>query len=146
MLSLVGLAHALVADLAVPVSVDWFVSTVVDGGHSSGDGGVGHGGGVHGVGNNRSVVGNNWGGVHGVGHGGDGVEGHHGGLADRDGSVGADCGLDLGQALAVVHLRHAGVGRAESLGLDQGPLLAVRRGHGLVRGLKQQIILVQIFF
>ena len=80
----------------------------------------------------------------GVGHGGDGVEGHHGGLADRDGSVGADCGLDLGQALAVVHLRHAGVGGAESLGLDQGPLLAVRRGHGLVRGLKQKIILVQI--
>ena len=85
--------------------------------------------------NSGDSVSNNRGGVDGVGHGGDGVEGHHGGLADRDGSVGADCGLHLGQALAVVHLRHAGVGGAERLGLDQGPLLAVRRGHGLVRGL-----------
>ena len=45
-LSLVGLAHALVADLAVPVSVDWLVGAVVDGGDGTGHGGGQHGG-VH---------------------------------------------------------------------------------------------------
>ena len=48
MLSLVRLAHRLVADLAMAVSVDWLVGSVVHGSHGGGhrgvqDGGVGHG-------------------------------------------------------------------------------------------------------
>ena len=57
-LSLVGLAHGLVADLAVSVSVDGSVSSIVDGGHSSGHG-SGQDGGVHsGVVTHNSVVSN----------------------------------------------------------------------------------------
>ena len=55
-LSLVGLAHGLVADLAVSVSVDGLVGAIVDGGNRSGHGG-GQDGGVHGgVVTDHSVV------------------------------------------------------------------------------------------
>ena len=55
-LSLVGLAHGLVADLAVSVSVDGLVGAIVDGGNGSGHGG-GQDGGVHGgVVTDHSVV------------------------------------------------------------------------------------------
>ena len=56
-LSLVGLAHALVADLAVPVSVDWLVGAVVDGGDGTGHGGGQHGGVHSGVVPHDTVVG-----------------------------------------------------------------------------------------
>merc|ERR1719362_1001549 len=62
-LSLVGLAHGLVAHLAVSVSVDGLVGAIVDWGNSSGHGGVGHrgmdgvtiDGGVHSMGQDGSV-------------------------------------------------------------------------------------------
>merc|ERR1719230_363791 len=56
-LSLVGLAHALVADLAVAVSVDWLVGAVVDGGDGTGHGGGQHGGVDSGVVPHDTVVG-----------------------------------------------------------------------------------------
>jgi len=55
-LSLVGLAHGLVADLAVSVSIDGLVSSIVNWGHSGGDGGVGNRGSVDSVGNHRGSV------------------------------------------------------------------------------------------
>merc|ERR550525_1712134 len=55
-LSLVGLAHGLVADLAVSVSIDGSVSSIVNWGHSGGDGGVGNRGRVDSVGNHRGSV------------------------------------------------------------------------------------------
>merc|ERR1712154_428428 len=55
-LSLVGLAHGLVADLAVSVSIDGSVSSIVNWGHSGGDGGVGNRGSVDSVGNHRGSV------------------------------------------------------------------------------------------
>merc|ERR550525_752905 len=55
-LSLVGLAHRLVADLAVSVSIDGSVSSIVNWGHSGGDGGVGNRGSVDSVGNHRGSV------------------------------------------------------------------------------------------
>jgi len=77
-LSLVRLAHGLVADLAMAVSVDWLVGSVVHGGDGSRDWSSNHGG-VHGVdgvsngvSNNRSSVdsvGNNWGSVDSVSNG-----------------------------------------------------------------------------
>merc|ERR1719507_2631231 len=42
-LSLVGLAHGLVAHLAVSISVNGLVGAIVDGGDGSGHGSVGHG-------------------------------------------------------------------------------------------------------
>ena len=56
-LPLVGLAHALVADLAVPVSVDRLVGAVVDGGDGPGHGGGQHGGVHRGVVTHDTVVG-----------------------------------------------------------------------------------------
>jgi len=60
-LSLVGLAHGLVADLAVTISIDWLVGSVVHGSDGSSNGGSNDWG-VDGVGNNWSMggVGNNW--------------------------------------------------------------------------------------
>jgi hypothetical protein len=68
-------------------------------------------------------------GVDGVGQGSDG------GVAHRDGAVGSDGRLDLRQSLEVVGLSHRGVGGAESLVLDEAPLLSVGGGDGLVGGL-----------
>merc|ERR1719336_2433259 len=118
-LSLVGLAHALVADLTVPVSVDWLVGAVVNRGHSGGDGGVGHGGGVHGVGNNRGVVGNNWGGVDAVGNG---VGNNWGGVH----SVGHNGGNNLGGGVGRSRLGSVGRGRLVGglLRVDSGALVS----------------------
>ena len=55
-LSLVGLAHGLVAHLAVSVSVDWPVGAIVDGGDGSGHGGGQHRGVHSGVVTNNSMV------------------------------------------------------------------------------------------
>merc|ERR1712025_550673 len=57
-LSLVGLAHGLVAHLAVSVSIDWLVGAIVDGGDGSGHGGGQHGGVHSGVVTNHSMVSN----------------------------------------------------------------------------------------
>jgi len=94
-LALVGLAHGLVADLAMAVSVDWLVGSVVHGGDGSRDWSSNHGG-VHGVdgvsngvSNNRSSVdsvGNNWGSVDSVSNG---VSNNRGGVD----SVGHNSGL-----------------------------------------------------
>merc|ERR1719296_245673 len=76
-LSLVGLAHGLVAHLAVSVSVNWLVGAIVDRGNSGGHGSVGHGvsndRGVHSVGHDGSVVSDDRGGVDGVSNNGSGV-------------------------------------------------------------------------
>jgi len=123
---------------------------VVSGGGVDNGGSVG-GGGVHGVSHNRGGVSDqrsgvngvsHRGGVHGVSDGvsedrgvgnsvadrGDGVKGDNSGLADRDGPVGAQGGLDLGESLGVVYLGHGGVGGAEGLGLDEASLLTVSGG------------------
>merc|ERR1719225_123951 len=85
-----------------------------------------------------SVVGN-W--VDGVmGDGVDSVVGNwsnsvvrdDGGLANWDGSVGSNGGLDLSQTLGVVGLGHGGVGGSESLGLTEGSDLTVGGGDRLV--------------
>ena len=55
-LSLVGLAHGLVAHLAVSVSVDWPVGAIVDGGDGSRHGGGQHGGVHRRVVTNHSMV------------------------------------------------------------------------------------------
>ena len=55
-LSLVGLAHGLVADLAVSVSVDGLVGAIVDGGDGSGHGGGQNGGVDGGVVTHHSVA------------------------------------------------------------------------------------------
>merc|ERR1719266_1595808 len=126
-LPLVGLAHALVADLAVPVAVDRLVGAIVDGCHSGGDGGVGHGGGVHGVGNNRGVdsvgnhggvVGNHGGGVHSVGN----RVGNHGGGVD---GVGHNGGNNLGGGVGRSRLGSVGRGGLVGglLGVDSGALV-----------------------
>ena len=57
-LSLVGLAHGLVAHLAVSVSIDWLVGAIVDGGDGSGHGGGQHRGVHSGVVTNHSMVSN----------------------------------------------------------------------------------------
>ena len=61
--------------------------------------------------------------------------GHNSGMTHSDGLVGSNGGLDLRESLGVVGLGHAGVGGSEGLGLDEGPLLAVGGGDGLVAGL-----------
>merc|ERR1719438_526968 len=79
-LSLVGLAHGLVADLTVSVSVDWLVGAIVHGGNSGGDGGGQNRGmdsGVMSDGVNSGVV-DHWGSVDGV----------MGNWVDRSGVVG----------------------------------------------------------
>ena len=68
-LSLVGLAHGLVAHLAVSVSIDGLVGAIVDGGDGSGHGGGQHGGVSNGV-VSDSVVSKKLGGSRG--HGGKG--------------------------------------------------------------------------
>jgi hypothetical protein len=111
---------------------------------SGGQSMVGHRSGVEGGGNTVDSVGKR-GGVEGRGNTVDsmgqrgGVDamsnGHNSGMSDRDGPVGSDGGLDLRESLGVVGLGHAGVGGSEGLGLDEGPLLAVGGGDGLVAGL-----------
>ena len=59
---------------------------------------------------------------------GDGVKRDNSGLADRDGPVGAQSGLNLSEALGVIDLGHGGVGGAEGLGLDEASLLTVSGG------------------
>merc|ERR1711971_676074 len=102
-LSLVGLAHGLVADLAVSVSVDGLVGAIVDGGNSGGDGGVGNrgvdgvsdnGGSVDSVGNDGSGVSNNRGSVDGVSD--RGIGGGRGGLVTGSGSLGVHSGALIG--------------------------------------------------
>merc|ERR1712088_280392 len=78
-----------------------------------------------GVGN--SVVGN-W-----VSH--VGSHGNNSGMSNGHGPVGSDRRLDLREALGVVSLSDRGMGGAEGLGLDKGPLLAVGSGDRLVGGL-----------
>ena len=101
--------------------------------HGSVDGVSHHGGAVHGVGHGsvdeRSVVGDS------VVDRGDRVDGDDSSLADWDGSVGSDGGLDLRESLRVVGLAHGGVSGAKSLGLDQTPLLSMCGGDSLVGGL-----------
>jgi len=157
-LSLVGLAHGLVAHLAVSVSVDGLVGAIVDWGNSSGHGGVGHrgmdgvtiDGGVHSMGQDGSVsdnrggvdsVSNNGSGVNGVsdrGIGGSGsgvVSGGRGGLVARSGSLGVDSGSLVGHISDIAVIA---VGRVGNL-LDS----AVRKGNsvrsldiaGTIRGL-----------
>merc|ERR550525_1135127 len=55
-----------------------------------------------------------------------------GGLANWDGSVGSNGGLDLSQTLGVVGLGHGGVGGSEGLGLTEGSDLTVGGGDRLV--------------
>merc|ERR1712061_839596 len=56
-------------------------------------------------------------------------------MSNGDGPVGSDGRLDLREALGVVSLSDRGMGGAEGLGLDKGPLLAVGSGDRLVGGL-----------
>merc|ERR550517_2007578 len=90
------------------------------------------GNGVGSMGNYWSSVGNsvvgNW-----VSH--VGSHGNNSGMSNGDGPVGSDGGLDLREALGVVSLSDRGMGGAEGLGLDKGPLLAVGSGDRLVGGL-----------
>jgi len=158
-LSLVGLAHGLVAHLAVSVSVDRLVGAIVDGGNSGGHRGVGHrgmdgvtiDGGVHSVGHNGSVVSDDRGGVDSVSNNGSGVNGvsdrgiggsgsgvvsgGRGGLVARSGSLGVDSGSLVGHICDIAVIA---VGRVGNL-LDS----AVRKGNsvrsldiaGTIRGL-----------
>ena len=109
-----------------------------------------HGGGVdsvsHGSVDGVSHLGS---GVDGVGHGsvdergvvgsvvdrGNRVDGDDSGLADWDGSVGSDGGLDLRETLGVVGLAHRGVSGTKSLGLGQSPHFSMSGGDRLVGGL-----------
>jgi len=140
-LSLVGLAHGLVAHLAVSVSVNWLVGAIVDGGNSGGHGSVGHGvsndRGVHSVGHDGSVVSDDRGGVDGVSNNGSGVNsvsdrgvggsgvvsGGGGGLVARSGSLGVDSGSLVGHISDIAVIA---VGRVGNL-LDS----AVRKGNGV---------------
>jgi len=142
-LSLVGLAHGLVAHLAVSVSVNWLVGAIVDGGNSGGHGSVGHSvsndRGVHSVGHDGSVVSDDRGGVDGVsnngssvdgvsdrGVGGSGsgvVSGGGGGLVAGSGSLGVDSGSLVGHISDIAVIA---VGRVGNL-LDS----AVRKGNGV---------------
>merc|ERR1719480_189993 len=87
-LSLVGLAHGLVAHLAVSVSIDWLVGAIVDRGNSGGHRGVGNRGGVDGVSED--------GGVHSVSNDGSGMDGvsHRG--VDSVGDDGSGMSNDRG--------------------------------------------------
>jgi len=142
-LSLVGLAHGLVAHLAVSVSVNWLVGAIVDGGNSGGHGSVGHSvsndRGVHSVGHDGSVVSDDRGGVDGVSNNGSGVNsvsdrgvggsgsgvvsGGGGGLVARSGSLGVDSGSLVGHISDIAVIA---VGRVGNL-LDS----AVRKGNGV---------------
>jgi len=142
-LSLVGLAHGLVAHLAVSVSVDWLVGAIVDRGNSGGHGSVGHGvskdRGVHSVGHDGSVVSDDRGGVDGVSNNGSGVDGVSdrgvggsgsgvvsgggGGLVAGSGSLGVDSSSLVGHISDIAVIA---VGRVGNL-LDS----AVRKGNGV---------------
>ena len=146
-LSLVGLAHGLVAHLAVSVSVDGLVGAIVDGGNSSGHGGVGHrgmdgvtvDGGVHSMGHNGSVVSDDRGGVDSVSNNGSGVNGMSdrgiggsgssvvsgggSGLVAGSGSLGVDSGSLVGHISDIAVIA---IGRVGNL-LDS----AVRKGNGV---------------
>ena len=93
--------------------------------HGSVDGVSHHGGGVDGVGHG-SV--DERGGVGSVVDRGDRVDWDDSGLADWDGFVGSDGGLDLSQTLGVVSLGHGGVCGSEGLALTQGSHLTVSGG------------------
>ena len=95
-LTLVRLAHRLVADLAVAVSVDWLVGSVVHGGDGSRDWSSNHGG-VHGVDGVSNGVSNNRGSVDSVGHNSGLVGGSSdNGLVGGGGLVGGLLGVDSG--------------------------------------------------
>ena len=85
----------------------------------------------NGVGESWGSVGNYWSGVgNGMGNWVShmGSQGSNSSMSDRDWPVGSDGRLDLREALGVVSLSDRGMGGAEGLGLDKGPLLAVGRG------------------
>merc|ERR1711881_619520 len=93
--------------------------------------GMGDGGGKHRGGMGDSMGGNGVGSR--VSH--VGSHGNNSGMSNGDGPVGSDGRLDLREALGVVSLSDRGMGGAEGLGLDKGPLLAVGSGDRLVGGL-----------
>jgi len=123
-------------------------------GHRGGMEGMGHRGGVEGVGQRGSMdsmsqrgvgksVGNSVVGQrgsvdsmgqtvmsNGVSH--SVSKGNHSSMSHRNGPVGSERRLDLGETLGVVRLGDGGVGCSEGLGLHEGPLLSVGRGDGLV--------------
>jgi len=148
-----------VADLPVPVSVDWLVGSVVDGSHGGGDwssnnrgvdgmDGVGNwvshdGGSVVGGGHHWGLVGggsNNWGLIGGS---------SNSGLVSRGGLVGGLLGVDSSSLVGdlshvsvisvggVGHLLDSAIGKSDSVGsLDIagtiGSLLGVEVGLGIV--------------
>ena len=59
-------------------------------------------------------------------------KGNHSSMSHRNGPVGSERRLDLGETLGVVRLGDGGVGCSEGLGLHEGPLLSVGRRDGLV--------------
>ena len=63
MLTLEGLAHRLVADLSMSISINWLVGTIVDWGNSGRHWGVGNWGSMNSVSNNWGSMGNNWSGM-----------------------------------------------------------------------------------
>ena len=159
-LSLVGLAHGLVANLAVSVSVDGLVGAIVDGGNSGGDGGVGDrgvhsvsndGGGVDGVshdgsgvdsvGNDGSGVSNNRGSVDGVsdrgiGGGGSGVVSRgRGGLVTGSGSLGVHSGALIGNISDVSIIAVGGVGHLLDSAVGKGNSVGTLDIAGTIRGL-----------
>ena len=87
------------------------------------------------MGHRVSGVSEDWGVGNSVVDRGHRVEGDYGGLANGDGSVGAQGGLDLGESLGVVNLGHRSVGGTEGLGLDEASLFTVGGGDRLVRSL-----------
>merc|ERR1711976_116132 len=60
MLTLEGLAHRLVADLSMSISINWLVGTIVDWGNSGRHWGVGNWGSMNSVSNNWGSMSNNW--------------------------------------------------------------------------------------
>merc|ERR1719270_2335999 len=60
MLTLEWLAHRLVADLSMSISINWLVGTIVDWGNSGRHWGVGNWGSMNSVSNNWGSMGNNW--------------------------------------------------------------------------------------
>merc|ERR1719434_76002 len=63
MLTLEGLAHRMVADLSMSISINWLVGTIVDWGNSGRHWGVGNWGSMNSVSNNWGSMGNNWSGM-----------------------------------------------------------------------------------
>jgi len=113
-LALVGLAHGLVADLAMAVSVDWLVGSVVHGGDGSRDRSSNHGG-VDGVDGVSNGVSNNRSSVDSVGHnsglvGGSSDNGLVGGGGLVGGLLGVDSGTFIGDISDVAVISVGGVG------------------------------------